>query len=120
MPWGAYDRSGFLRIGTFDRQYDSANHSHGYSLASESGSGLLVFNVTQLTTALSNPTSGNQWFATTDDPAFPFATTFIGDYSNIAAKPSGGIVAYWTDLRLQSCFGGVCRKGEDAFFASAP
>jgi hypothetical protein len=42
MPWGAYDANGFLRIGTFDRQYDAANHSYGYTLANESGSGTLV------------------------------------------------------------------------------
>jgi len=120
MPWGVYDANGFLRIGTFDRQYDAANHSYGYTLANESGSGTLVFSTSQLTTALSNPTTGNRWFATTANARFPFATTFLGDYSNIAAKPSGGIVAYWTDLRLQACFAGVCRGGQDAFYASAP
>jgi hypothetical protein len=120
MPWGAYDTHGFLRIGTFDRQYDPANHTYGYTLATESGSGTLVFTTTQLTTAQSNPTTGNRWFATTVKPAFPFATTFLGDYSNIAATPTGGVVAYWTDLRLDACFAGVCRKGQDAFFATAP
>jgi hypothetical protein len=120
QPWGAFDTNGLLRIGTFDRQYDAANHSYGYTLATETGSGTLVFATTQLTTALSNPTTGNRWFAATVDPAFPFATTFLGDYSNIAATPSGGIVAYWTDLRLEACFAGICRKGQDAFFAKAP
>ena len=120
QPWGAYDTNGLLRIGTFDRQYDPANHSYGYTVATETGSGILVFATTQLTTALSNPTTGNRWFAATVDPAFPFATTFLGDYSNIAATPSGGIVAYWTDLRLDACFAGICRKGQDAFFAKAP
>jgi hypothetical protein len=120
MPWGAYDTNGLLRIGTFDRQYDAANHSYGYTLATETGAGLLVFSTAQVTTALSNPTTGNRWFAATVNPAFPFATTFLGDYSNIAATPSGGVVAYWTDLRLDACFAGVCRKGQDAFFAKAP
>jgi hypothetical protein len=120
MPWGAYDSNGFLRIGTFDRQYDAANHSYGYTLANESGSGTLVFSTVELTTARSNPTTGNRWFAGTLNQAFPFATSFLGDYSNIAATPTGGIVAYWTDLRLESCFAGVCRKGQDAFFAVAP
>ena len=120
MPWGAYDTSGLLRIGTFDRQYDAANHRYGYTLANESGSGTLVFTTSQLTTALSNPTTGNRWFAASANPSFPFATTFLGDYSNIAATPSGGVVAYWTDLRLEACFAGVCRKGQDAFFAAAP
>ena len=54
------------------------------------------------------------------NPAFPNATTFLGDYSNIAAVPSGGIVAYWTDLRKQACFLGTCGHGQDAFFAAAP
>jgi len=120
MPWGAYDSNGFLRIGTFDRHYDAANHSYGYTLANESGSGTLVFSTVELTTVRSNPTTGNRWFAGTLNPAFPFATSFLGDYSNIAATPTGGIVAYWTDLRLESCFAGVCRKGQDAFFAAAP
>jgi hypothetical protein len=68
----------------------------------------------------SDPTRDNLWFAATVDPAFPRATTFLGDYSNIAAVPSGGVVAYWTDLRQQACFLGVCGHGQDAFFAAAP
>jgi len=48
------------------------------------------------------------------------ATTFLGDYSNIATLPSGGVVAYWTDLRKEACFLGVCGHGQDAFFAAAP
>jgi len=120
MPWGAYDSLGLLRIGTFDRRYDPANHRYGYSLASETGPGALAFTTTQLTTALSDPTSGNRWFAATANPAFPFATTFLGDYSNIAAVPGGGVVAYWTDLRETVCFGGRCGHGQDGFFRSVP
>jgi hypothetical protein len=120
QPWGAYDSDGILRIGTFDRQYDAANHRYGYSLATETGSGTLAFSTTQLTTQLSDPTTDNLWFAATANPAFPFATTFLGDYSNIAAVPSGGVVAYWTDLRNQACFTTFCGHGEDAYFAAAP
>lgn len=120
QPWGAYDSAGLLRIGLFDRQYDASNQMYGYSLATETGAGTLAFTTTQLTTVLSEPSKNNRWFAASPNPAFPFATTFIGDYSNIAAKPSGGIVAYWTDLRLQACFGTRCGHGQDAFFASAP
>ena len=120
QPWGAYDSDGILRIGTFDRQYDAANHRYGYSLATETGAGTLAFSTTQLTTQLSDPTTGNLWFAATHNPAFPFATTFLGDYSNIAAVPSGGVVAYWTDLRNQACFTTLCGHGEDAYFAAAP
>jgi hypothetical protein len=29
MPWGAYDHTGFLRIGVFDRQYDALNRRYG-------------------------------------------------------------------------------------------
>jgi len=120
MPWGAYDSAGVLRIGVFDRQYDAANNRYGYSLATETTPGALTFATTQLTTALSDPTTGNRWFAATVNATFPFATTFLGDYSNIAARPSGGIVAYWTDLRETACFAGRCRQGQDAFFAAAP
>jgi hypothetical protein len=69
---------------------------------------------------LSDPTKDDRWFAATVDPSFPHATTFLGDYSNIAVTPTGGVVAYWTDLRQPACFAGVCRQGEDAFFAAAP
>ena len=120
MPWGAYDHAGFLRIGTFDRQYDAANRRYGYSLATEKAHGSLAFTASQLTTALSDPTTGDRWFAATVKPAFPFATTFLGDYSNIAAVPSGGVVAYWTDMRQNACFGSRCGHGEDGFFAAAP
>jgi hypothetical protein len=120
MPWGAYDIHGVLRIGLFDRQYDPANHKYDYSVATETTSGSLSFTTARVSTVSSDPTTGNRWFATTVNPAFPFANQFIGDYSNIAATPSGGVVAYWTDLREQACFAGICRHGEDAFFAAAP
>jgi hypothetical protein len=120
MPWGAFDIHGILRIGFFDRRYDPANHKYGYTLATQAGSGSQLFNLNQLTTALSDPTAGNRWFATTANELFPFATTFLGDFSNIATTPSGGAVAYWTDLRQQTCFGGRCGSGQDAFFATAP
>jgi hypothetical protein len=120
MPWGAYDLTGLLRIGMFDREYDDANRRYGYSVATETATGSLGFNVSQITTALSDPTTGDRWFATTVNRNFPFATTFLGDYSNIATLPSGGVVAYWTDMREDACFAGRCGHGEDAFFAVAP
>jgi hypothetical protein len=122
MPWGAYDATGRLRIGTFDRQYDPANHLYGYTLATETAAGSLAFGTTQVTTALSDPTRDNEWFAVTLNPNFPAANAFIGDYSNIAIVPgmTGGVVSYWTDLRLQACFAGTCGHGEDAFFARSP
>src|SRR2546421_6408183 len=110
MPWGAFDSGGVrrgqppIRLQPRDRET----------------LGTLLFATAQLTTALSDPTTGNRWFAATVNPAFPFATTFLGDYSNIAAVPSGGIVAYWTDLRETACFAGRCGQGQDAFFAAAP
>ena len=67
--------------------------------------------------ASSDPTTGNRWFARTVNPAFPRATAFLGDYSNIAATADGGVVAYWTDLRNDVTFAGLTRKGEDAYFA---
>ena len=51
--------------------------------------------------------------------AFPFATAFLGDYSNIAATADGGVVAYWTDMRNLSTFAGRTGFGEDAYFAKS-
>ena len=104
MPWGTYDSSGLLRIGVFDRQYDAANRLYGYSLATESSAHSLTFTTAELTTARSDPTTGDRWFAASPNRDFPFATTFLGDYSNIAALPGGGVVAYWTDMRQKACF----------------
>jgi len=120
MPWGAYDHAGILRVGFFDRQYDPANQKYDYTLATETGTSALSFTTSKVSTVSSDPTKGDLWFATTVNAAFPHATTFLGDYSNIAAIPSGGVAAYWTDLREDACFAGVCRKGQDAFFALAP
>jgi hypothetical protein len=117
MPWGAYDTSGQLRIGTFDRSVDSANHQYAYSVATETAGGSLAFASTPVTTALSDPTTGDRWFAQRVNSAFPFATAFLGDYSNIAATSDGGVVAYWTDMRNDVPFAGRTGHGEDAYFA---
>jgi BNR/Asp-box repeat len=122
MPWAVFDGSGTLRIGFFDRSYDSANHEYGYTLATETSPG--VFSTVPVTTTLSDPTSHDRWFARNVNAGFPNATAFLGDYSNIAAVPgtSSGVVAYWTDLRVENCWPngpGCGRHGEDAFFARA-
>jgi hypothetical protein len=115
MPWGAFDAAGTLRIGTFDRSGDAANHRYDYSLLTQTGPASFARSV--VTTTQSDPTTGDRWFAATVDPDFPRATTFLGDYSNIAVVPgTTSVVAYWTDMRLDACFAGACRKGEDAFF----
>jgi hypothetical protein len=117
MPWGAYDAHGRLRIGYFDRSYDPANHQYGYTLATETAPGALTFALAQLTTALSDPTSNDRWFS---GGSPNHATTFLGDYSNIAATPSGGVVALWTDMRNTVFFPSRTGFGEDAYFATAP
>jgi hypothetical protein len=132
MPWGAFDGSGGLNIGFFDRSYDGANHLYGYSVAhaATSATPATAFASTEVTTARSDPTRDDRWFRATLDPEFPNATTFLGDYSNIAVVPIDGsassgtgitfgtdVVAYWTDMRNQACFpAGVCGWGEDAYF----
>jgi hypothetical protein len=118
QPWGAYDTTGRLRVGTFDRQYDPTNHKYDYSLSTETGAGTLTFSTSKVSTVSSDPTTGDRWFAANLNANFPFATQFLGDYSNIAVTPSGGVVAYWTDMREQACFAGRCASGEDAFFAA--
>ncbi len=120
MPWAAFDGSGTLRIGFFDRSSDPANHRYGYTVAAETSPG--VFGFSPASSALSDPTMNDRWFARNADPGFPNATGFLGDYSNIAAIPGtqDGIVAYWTDLRNENCWSlpdGCGRTGEDAYFA---
>ncbi len=120
MPWGAYDGSGLLRIGFFDRSYDPANHAYGYTLATETSSGSLTFNLAQMTSTLSDPTANTRWFSgRTPNPAFPHPTTFLGDYSGITSGVSN-VAGIWTDMRLNTCFAGRCGSGEDAFYQSAP
>jgi hypothetical protein len=118
QQWSAYDTDGLLRIGTFDRSVDPANHVYTYTVATETAHGSLAFSTTHVATQTSDPTTGNRWFARTLNAAFPRATAFLGDYSNIAIMPDGsGVVAYWTDLRNDVTFAGVTGHGEDAFFA---
>ncbi len=120
MPWGAYDGTGRLRIGYFDRSYDPANHLYGYTVATETGNGTLSFSTTQVSTALSDPTRDNLWFtAYSACSAFPLGTAFLGDYSGIAIKPDG-VVALWTDLRVETSFNGRTGWGQNAFFGTAP
>lgn len=121
MPWGAYDLTGKLRIGMFDRSADPANHLYAYSLATETAPGSLVFSTSPVSTVLSDPTTGDRWFAASVNAGFPFATSFLGDYSNIAIMPDGGgVVAYWTDMRNDVTFAGRTGHGEDAYFAKTP
>ncbi len=120
MPWGAYDPSGKLRIGFFDRQYDPANHMDGYTLATETSAGSLSFTTTQISTGLSDPTKGSRWSARNVNADFPFANAFRGDYATIAIHPSGGVVAHWMDLRKAASFAGRTGHGEDAVFAAVP
>jgi hypothetical protein len=120
MPWGAYDASGELQIGFFDRSYDPANHMYGYTLASETVRGSLSFTHQQVTTTLSDPTKNDRWFAgPTPNPDFPHPTRFLGDYGNIAVTPSGAVAALWTDMRNSVDFTGRTGSGEDAFFGLA-
>src|SRR5262249_47399284 len=116
MPWAAYDVSGRLHIGYYDRSYDAANHKYGYTLASETAPGSLSFTTQQVTTALSDPTQGDAFFAGTANSSFPHATTFMGDYTGIAVTPTGQVAAVWTDMRLPA-LGGFPGSGEEVFFA---
>jgi len=127
-PWAAYDRTGHLQIGFFDRSYDTTsqfgssfvgNHLFGYTLASETTPGSLSFTYQQVSTALSNPTNNDAWFRRNFDPNGNFhnASAFIGDYSNIAILGNGGVGAYWTDMRNPSGFPGrATLAGEQGFF----
>ncbi len=117
MPWAAYDNSGRLQIGFFDRSYDPANHEYGYTLASERSKGQLDFTFQQVTTTLSDPTQGDFHFGVTVNPAFPNAARFLGDYSGIATVPGLRVAALWTDLRNSVTFGTSTGYGQDAYFS---
>src|SRR6266851_2401415 len=119
MPWSAYDKLGRLCIGFFDRSVDLNNHKYAYSLATENVAGSLSFTSGTVSTVNSDPTTGDRWFARNVNASFLHATAFLGDYSNIAVMPDGSVVAYWTDMRNNATFGGVTRKGEDAYFGTA-
>jgi hypothetical protein len=120
MPWGSYGPDGRLRIGYFDRSYDPANHKYGYTLATETTPSSLTFTTTQLSTALSDPTMNDRFFAgTTFDPAFPHPTRFLGDYSEIDASQPNLVAALWTDMRTDICFTTRCGAGQDAMFAKS-
>ncbi len=120
MPWGVYDGAGRLRVGFFDRSYDPANHSYGYSVASESKPGSLRFSRVQVSTVLSDPTQGDRWFSgVTVNAGFPHPASFLGDYSGIAVS-STGVAALWTDMRLNVCFTVRCGASEDAFIGVTP
>jgi hypothetical protein len=119
MPWGAFDASGTLRVGTFDRSYDPASHEYGYTVLNGTPGS---YTTTEATDTLSDPTMGDRWFSgTTVNPAFPHPTSFLGDYSNIAIVPgTTSVVAYWTDLRNDVSFAGRTGHGEDTYFALLP
>jgi hypothetical protein len=123
FPWATYDGLGRLRIGFMDRSYDPLNHQYGYSVATEVVPGTLKFHIAQVSTAVSDPTKNNRFSATTQDPAFPLASRFIGDYSATAAF-GPAVVTMWTDQRQESCLFTTptipCGHGEDSFFALAP
>ncbi len=120
QPWGAYNSSGLLQIGYFDRSYDPANHKYGYTVATEKTAGSLKFVTTQVSTVLSDPTMNTRWFSgTTVNASFPHPTTFLGDYSGTTAFSSGS-VSLWTDLRESVSFAGRTGSGEDAFYATNP
>jgi hypothetical protein len=121
QSWSAYDTNGLLRVGAFDRSADSNNHLYNYSLSTETSPGSLTFATTPVSTAQSDPTTGDRWFARTLNAGFPFATAFLGDYSGIAIIPDGsGVVSYWTDMRNDVTFAGRTGHGEDAYFAKTP
>ncbi len=119
MPWAAYDARGLLHVGFFDRAYDPANHEYGFTLATEKAPGSLRFSFHQVSTALSDPTKNNLASFGTVNPAFPFPSLSVGDYSGIAIAPDA-VVAYWTDLRNDACLNGRCGHRQDSYFASIP
>jgi len=52
----------FTKAGRRGQAVDPANHKYGYSIATEQGAGSLIFTTKQITTAISDPTTGDRWF----------------------------------------------------------
>jgi hypothetical protein len=99
---------GRLVIGMNDRSFDPANHRFAYSLSLQTAGGWMTQNVSG---ALSDPTKNNRWFTGGQIfPNFPYPTTFIGDYTQIAANGTT-VRSLWTDLRNDTTFAG--RTGHD-------
>ena len=110
QPWGAYRHDRHPADRLLRPQHDPANHLYDYSSRPRPAPARSPSRP-QVTTVRPTRRQGDRWFAATLNAAFPFATSFIGDYSNIAATPTGGVVAYWTDMRETACFAGACRSG---------
>ncbi len=119
FPWAAYSPNGTLGVTYMDRSYDPANHEYGQTLAT-SPAGSTGFTANQVSTALSDPTTGDRWFRITVNPAFPGATLFIGDYTGMAYGPDGAAHPIWTDLRNDVTFGGVGGHDEQTVTAAVP
>ena len=108
FPAVAFLADGRLVVGMNDRSFDAANHAYAYSLSLQTGTGWSTQNVSG---ALSDPTKDNRWFTGGQIfPGFPYPTTFIGDYTQIAASGTT-IRSLWTDLRNDTTFAG--RTGHD-------
>jgi hypothetical protein len=118
LRWTSTGFQPIRQIGFFDRSYDPANHKYGYTLATvgKTLTGHWGFITQQLTTALSDPTTGDRWNRVTVNANFPGATRFLGDYSGIAITPTG-VAAFWTDMREDATFLGVTGHRQDAYFA---
>jgi len=108
FPSVAFLSDGRLVVGMNDRSYDPANNAYAYSLSIQTATGWSTQNVSG---ALSDPTKNNRWFTGGQIfPNFPYPTTFIGDYTEIAV--SGTTVrSFWTDLRNDTTIFG--RTGHD-------
>jgi hypothetical protein len=115
-PWAAVGPDGKLRVSFIDRDRTGpAGQScvYGYSLATATGTGATSFSApTPLETGLSIA-SNNRWFS----GATNGNTTFIGDYTNVAAGPDGALWADWTDLRQTITFLGRTGTDQDAVAA---
>jgi hypothetical protein len=115
FPWAAYRPDGRLAISIMDRSYDRKNHMYGITLSTESSDGSFSFSSQQVTTALSDPTSGDRWFSGSSPN---HATTFLGDYNAVAYDPSATAHPLWTDMRNSVCFTVRCGHDEQLWTAS--
>jgi len=94
FPWIASSPDGYIHVSWFDRREDAANHDYKEYFTYSSDHGATWAANVAVSSAASNPLS----------------STFIGDYSGIAAS-TGVVMPMWTDIRSGGNQNGYVARG---------
>lgn len=94
FPWIASAPDGYIHVSWFDRREDAANHDYKEYFTYSSDHGATWAANVAVSSAASNPGT----------------STFIGDYSGIAAS-TGVVMPMWTDIRTGGNQNGYVARG---------